>query len=107
MCVLDEKDHGFSILPFFNCAIDEIRPDKPLFYHGFCTLLSLLFQAYHRAMRSMKKRTIYHEVWPLLLSALELVVDIMKRGARHLSTFHQVRVLQQKLVLRQKVLENL
>ncbi len=58
-------------------------------------------------MYAMKKWTIYHEVWSLLLSALELVVDIMKRGPRHLRTFHQVRVLQQKLVLRQKVLENL
>ncbi len=54
----------------------------------------------------MKKRTIYHEVWSLLLSAVELVVDIMKRGPGHLSTLHQVRILQQKLVLRQKVLEN-
>jgi hypothetical protein len=40
-----------------------------------------------------EKRTTYHEVWSLLLSAVELVVDIMKRGPRHLSTFHQVRIL--------------
>jgi hypothetical protein len=54
-----------------------------------------------------EKKTVYHEVWTLLLSAVELVVDIMKRGPRHLSTLHQIRILQQKLVLRQKVLENL
>jgi hypothetical protein len=46
----------------------------------------------------------HHEVSALLLRALELVVDVVERDALHLWTVHQIRVLEQEVVLRQEIL---